>query len=375
MQKILSSKKNYIDLKKYLQNNKYQNILLVCGNHFFKSDLYKKIIEYTNNLNINIHIFKDFEPNPSYESVCLGVKKFIDNNCDFIIAVGGGSSIDVAKCIKLYSNMDHSKNYLNQEFIPNNTKILAIPTTAGTGSEATKYSVIYYKGEKQSITSDSCIPEIVLFDNNSLETLSIYQKKATLLDAFSHSIESLWSINSTEESINYAIESIKLIIKNINKYLENDSSIFKDMFEASNLAGKAINISRTTAGHAMCYKLTTKYNISHGHAAMLINSELLPYMMENTNKCSDPRGEKHLKEIFSIIKKTLKCKNNNELKNYFRNLLDKLDLYNVEVNKKDIDLLVKSVNVTRLSNNPIKLENNDIKIIYERLFDRIGDKQ
>ena len=92
---------------------------------------------------------------------------------------------------------------------------MAMPTTAGTGSEATKYAVIYYNGEKQSINDESIIPSTVLFDSSILDSLPSYQKKATVLDAFSHSIESMWSINSTKESKEYSKEALTLIIENL----------------------------------------------------------------------------------------------------------------------------------------------------------------
>ncbi len=371
MQKILNSNNNYHDIQKCMENSHCKNILLVCGSSFYNSILDKRIKEIANKLEINIHYFSDFEPNPSYESVCLGVEKFNKYNCDFLIVAGGGSAIDVAKCIKSFVRMDHNKNYLEQEIIPNNIEILAIPTTAGTGSEATKFAVIYYNGIKQSVENGSIIPQYVLFEPSFLKTLSLYQKKATVLDAFSHSVESLWSINSTDKSIEYSKKAIKLIVENFEKYLKNDETTFENMMIASNYAGKAINITKTTAGHAMCYKLTSLYKIAHGHAAMLINSELLPFMMDNSNRCKDLRGEKHLNKIFVMISDLLDCSNLEELKNYFRELLKKLDLYNISVDYQDIKLLVNSVNVDRLSNNPVILEDIDIKEIYTKLFDRI----
>ena len=100
-----------------------------------------------------------------------------ERSIDCVIGFGGGSAIDVAKCIKLYSNMDTEINYLEQLIIPNEVKLLVVPTTAGSGSEATRYAVIYYKGEKQSVTHESCIPALVLVDASVLETLPEYQRK------------------------------------------------------------------------------------------------------------------------------------------------------------------------------------------------------
>lgn len=97
-------------------------------------------------------------------------------SCDLIIAVGGGSAMDVAKCIKLYAYMDPGINYLEQKIVPNDIPLLAVPTTAGTGSEATRYAVVYYKGEKQSVCDESCIPSAVLMDASVLKTRPLSEK-------------------------------------------------------------------------------------------------------------------------------------------------------------------------------------------------------
>jgi alcohol dehydrogenase class IV len=200
-------------------------------------------------------------------------------------------------------------------------------------------------------------------------------KKTTILDAYSHAIESLWSVNSNEESKAYSNETIDLIIKNIDNYFENDESTFIDILKAANLAGKAINITKTTAGHAMCYKLTSLYGISHGHAAMLINSELYPFMVDNLDKCIDKRGVDHLKNVLTIISQITFNSSLEESKDYFRNIVSNLGLYDVDINEDDMEELVRSVNLERLSNHPIKLEKKDLREIYERIFSRIKESK
>lgn len=100
-------------------------------------------------------------------------------------------------------------------------------------------------------------------DDSVLETLPEYQKKATLMDAFCQSIESFWSINSTKESKGYSKEAINIIMNNYEDYLDGDNSKNKLILKAANISGKAINITQTTAGHAMSYKLTSFYNIEY----------------------------------------------------------------------------------------------------------------
>ena len=217
----------------------------------------------------NTVVFSDYQPNPLYENVQAGVKLFREEGCDAIIAVGGGSAMDVAKCIKLYGNLPGdggNGGWLEAEYAEYNIPFLAMPTTAGTGSEATRYAVIYYDGKKQSVTSESFIPDTVLMDPNTLITLPLYQKKATMCDALCHAIESFWSVNSTDESKEYSRRAIELVIANMDGYLENTEEGRSYMLLAANTAGKAINITQTTAGHAMCYKIISLFGSAHGHA-------------------------------------------------------------------------------------------------------------
>lgn len=354
------------DIIAYLKENNIKKILFVCGNSFKKTKMYKELDSKLKNDEIDVFYFSEYTANPQYDSVVNGVKYFKENLCEGIIVAGGGSAIDVAKCIKLFSNMDTNINYLKQSIVPNDIKLLAIPTTAGTGSESTKYSVIYYDGEKQSITHESSIPQVVLFEPDLLKSLPEYVRKTTMLDALCHAIESFWSVNSNEESKAYSRKAINMIMENMDKYLQNDDNANKKMLMASNISGKAINITQTTAGHAMCYKLTSLYGYAHGHAAALCLSKLFGFMYENMDRCDDIRGRKYLEEILIEVSSCLGGKNISEGIDIFSNILIKLGL-DSKINRKDIEYLSESVNTVRLKNNPVKLYKEDIRNIYSRL--------
>lgn len=369
MQNILIASENYTELDDYFDQSGAKAILLVCDS----SMKFLRLNDYFNTLEerkgIKVVRFSDFQPNPLYESVVEGVKEFHANNCDLIAAVGGGSAMDVAKCIKLYSNMDSSENYLKQTIVPNDVTLFAVPTTAGTGSEATRYAVIYYGGEKQSVADYSCIPSTVLFDPSALKTLSEYQKKATMMDALCHAIESFWSVNSTDESRKYSAEAIEMILANKEKYLANDDDGNENMLKAANIAGKAINITQTTAGHAMCYKLTSLYGIAHGHAAALCDVKLLPYMLENTDKCIDGRGAAHLKTVFDGIAEAMGCDTPETAAEKLAELVAGLGLEAPEIrSQEDIDILKNSVNPVRLKNHPIGLTVDAIEGLYKEIL-------
>ena len=124
-----------------------KNYLLVCGHSFSRFPFADRFAPRA--------IFKDFTPNPLYQQAAEGVRLFNSTGCDAIVAVGGGSAMDIAKCIKLFCRMNPQINYLEQEYRDTGIPLFAMPTTAGTGSESTRHAVVYYNGKKQSISHPS----------------------------------------------------------------------------------------------------------------------------------------------------------------------------------------------------------------------------
>lgn len=343
------------DVKGYLgeifEKEKIHKVLLVCDGAF---DYLQTKDEYIA-LDIPYAIFNEFTPNPLYEDVVKGVKLFREQECDAILAIGGGSSIDVAKCIKLYSGMDDTKVYLEQEYKEDDVTLIAIPTTSGTGSESTRYAVIYYEGKKQSVTYDSIVPKYVILDYRNLVTLPLYQKKCTMLDAMCQSIESWWSVNATKESREYSRHALNTLMFNMKDYLDNKDDGNAEMLVASNYAGKAINITQTTAAHAMSYKLTSLYGIPHGRAVFMCLPSIWKLMEERNI----------LPDVFRDIAYTLGYTCVADAIGYLENLNEQLfENDKVTMNEEDIDILVKSVNPTRLKNNPLELTEDMIRSLY-----------
>lgn len=359
----------YEELDRYLTVNGVHRLFLVCGASIRRLRINQYFETLKERMGIDVVRYSDFGPNPLYESVVRGVRAFRSADCDLLAAVGGGSAMDVAKSIKLFADMDAERSFLEQPIVPNDVRLLAIPTTAGTGSEATKYAVIYYQGEKQSLSDDSLIPDAVLLDAGALSTLSAYQRRATMMDAFCHAVESFWSVNSTAESREYSGQAIEMICSNKHAYLANEEAGNRGMLLAANLAGKAINITQTTAGHAMCYKLTGLYGIAHGHAAALCLAELWPFMLKNPDLCIDPRGESYLEGVFSAIGASMGCQEQWEAVRAYRNLLNELALTSPKAKQADYDILKNSVNAVRLKNNPISLSLEAIDYLYHQILE------
>ena len=322
-------------------------VFLVCDSSF----QFLNIKETIENIPIEKVVFNQFLPNPLHDDVDKGRKMFLKEQCDCIVAVGGGSSLDVAKCIKIDSNT--------------NVSLIAIPTTAGTGSESTKHIVVYRNGRKESLGSDLAIPNYVIFEPKVLKTLPIYQKKCTMLDALCQGIESYWSINANSETRKLSKRAIELIVANKDKYiLENDDFAAAKIMEGANYSGQAINLTQTTAAHAMSYKITSMYKIPHGHAVALCLPEVWEMMLH-----SNPSKEQV--RIFEEIASNLGCKTACEAISSFKTMLDSYDMSNpnnLGNREEEIKELSTSVNPIRLKNNPIQFSYEQIVDMYERIL-------
>ncbi len=314
-----------------------KKIFLVHGNSARNLDIGKYI------LSLDTVSFSDFEPNPQKSSINKGVEQFLESQADIIVAIGGGSAIDVAKSIKAFSQR--------------NVTLIAVPTTAGSGSESTRTAVYYENREKSGIFGDDLLPDAIILEPEVLLTLPEYQKKCTLLDALSQAIESFWSVNSNETSRQFSIKAIELILNNVQGYLKNQN--LTEILYGSNLAGRAINITGTTAGHAMSYKFTSEYKIPHGAAVAICNNALWNYIQNNEIICTDPRGREYIEDIFRVLTPTM---------DIFQQLLKD---WNITFDKRLMDseilFFAAQVNPDQLKNFPIKLDFDTLKNLYREI--------
>ena len=343
-----------------------KRVLLVCDPAFYslkmREDFKKCPVEYT--------VFDGFRPNPRYEDVCRGVEAFRERGCDGIVAVGGGSALDVAKCIKLFSALEPGVNYLEQTLRASSVPLAAVPTTSGTGSESTRFAVIYYQGVKQSISSPAAIPDLAVLDADVLDTLPVYQKKCTMSDALCQGVEAWWSVHSTARSRELSRRAVEGVMRAMDGYLKNDPEKNEEMLAAANLAGQAINIAQTTAAHAMSYKLTSLFGVPHGRAVACCLPHVWRYMLEHPERCVDARGGAYLKGVFEEIAGLFGCKDAADAPGFLSDLFGKVfrDERPAEFQQDKLELLVESVNPVRLGNNPVELSRDGIRGIYRRIL-------
>ena len=377
MEQIVKFGENSISfLEKFLSEKSPKSIFLVTGKNSFinsgASDYLNSVLRKYNYIR-----FFDFEENPKIEDVERGIDLFNQNNCDLTIAVGGGSVIDMAKLINIFhSNTGElSLSIISGEVEGKVVPFIAIPTTSGTGSESTHFAVVYVDKKKYSVAHNLILPNIVLINPFFTFSASSYLTAITGLDAFAQAIESFWSVNSTEESKSYSKEAIEIIWNNLSSAVkENDKSAKERLSWASHLAGKSINITKTTAPHACSYPFTTYYNIPHGHAVSLFLSYFLEYNYNVTDlDLNDIRGVGYVRssilQICNIIGETKV----DIAKIKIIEFIDSLGISsNVEISRlgkeKDIEIILENINIERLSNNPRKLSKELLKQFLDEVF-------
>jgi alcohol dehydrogenase class IV len=357
------------DLEKFLNNSDFKKIFILCGEKSFSisgASYFIKKLELIKR--IKIYYKKSYVP--VLEELITITDQIKYFNPDLILAIGGGTVIDYAKIANIVDN-----NLNLEEFIVNYsypykdkfTKLAVIPTTAGSGAEVTSNAVIYVNGIKHSFESNILIPDYYFLIPEFVRSAPTNIKASAGFDAIAQSLESLVSKKSTDTSIKFASDSLEISLNHFIEYLNKpnlDNST--QMSIAANLAGKAINISKTTAPHATSYPFSSLFGLGHGHAVSLFFENFFRFNYENI---SNSKTNFDLSNRFELIFKIFKVKDINGLNLQISKikkeakLEDNLSKLNIDV-KKNSKEIMNGINILRMSNNPVEVTRDKIiKII------------
>ena len=285
--------------------------------------------EVMNEVCKDVHVseFVDFSVNPKDEEAQRGVKLLLDAKPDLMIAIGGGSAMDMAKLIRHYASEQGCQ-------VP----LWAIPTTAGTGAEATHFAVVYKDGVKHSMEADDILPDIAILCPPFTYGNSSYLTACTGFDALAQAIEAYWNPNATDKSRQYSLRAIEMIYKQLPACIEHpeQTDLRDDLLQGAYWAGRAINITKTTAPHAFSYVFTSKYGYPHGHAVALT----FPFFMKLN-------GIAELYELLGLSAENVI----QQMEKYVASMGLSLQLSSAV----DLPSALQAVNMQRLANNPVKV--------------------
>lgn len=280
------------------------HILLVTTDGFLRRGLVKKIIDLLHPKKVSV--WSEVKPNPEVKEIERVIKYYKNYGIDCIVGVGGGSAIDTAKvlAVMLHEAMSiELLEALNTKIkISKKLPIIAIPTTAGTGSEVTPFATIWDKvsHKKYSLSGIALFPDFALLDPTLTTTLNFENTLFPALDTISHALESIWNKNKTITSVEYALNALSIILDCMPGLMKVNPSIDKrkKMLIASTLAGKAISLTQTAIAHSISYPITLKFNMPHGLASSITLEPLIEYYLDY---CVCSNEKKLLLEIRSML--------------------------------------------------------------------------
>ena len=243
----------------------------------------------------DVGVFDDVVTNPTTVAVAQCMAAIVAHRADVVIAVGGGSALDTAKAAvwglarggDLDAALDRDPGQRSPAL-----PLVAVPTTAGTGSEVTHFAAIYRDGVKFSVAGAELRPTLAYCDPALTQSLPRATTVAAGLDSFCQAVESLWSVGSTAHSRGHARIGAQLALRHLLPAATHGGIGDRaGMMEAATRAGLGIDVSKTTACHALSYTLTSSFGVDHGLAVAVFLPPVLRFNAAvDENDCLDPRG-------------------------------------------------------------------------------------
>lgn len=333
-----------------LRKHNAKHVFLVRGKDSYVSCGAEQIINQAlSETGCSVTEFYDFSENPKCEDMGRGIELLKECKPDIVIAVGGGSVLDMSKLIRFfncYTGEVTEKSFKKEGIL---LPLIAMPTTAGTGAEATHFAVVYKDKVKYSAEHDDMLPDYAIVYPPFTYGNPKYLTACTGFDALAQAIEAFWNLNAMDESDIYAEKAIKLLWPNLPDVVNNPTEELRDKIsEGSYWAGRAINITKTTAPHAFSYPFTTYYGYPHGHAVALT----FPFFLGLN--CSEHNKDRN--RVAGLLQ-LLGFDVNSNLMMQMKNYVDLIGLQKREVSIIDNKFILNQVNLERLKNNPVSVLN------------------
>lgn len=313
------------------------------------------------------NFYTDIDYTPSFTACHEAIERIQTLNPNVIIGIGGGSALDMAKIIRMGLYKQSSKIETLMEpcsKITHKTKLIAIPTTHGSGSEMTQWASIWNKKEKKkySLSEPENYPDYAIFDVNLLHSLPTEMAITTSLDALSHAFEALWNRNATERSDTFAYKAIELISKNLSALTRFPVSkdARKNLQSGAYNAAVAFSTTKTAAAHSISYPFTAHFGIPHGLACSMSLQSLLTMnetaIPQKITILKDRLGLTDIAKFWNSLRETIELKVAYRLRDY-------------KVTRSDLEWLSElCFTKDRMGNNIINLDKDDVRKILEDIY-------
>lgn len=359
-QKAYIGKNSLISLKEELEILNPRKVFLVHGRRSYEEcGASREISRILDNSSASeVFEFYDFSANPEFSDLQKALKDCEIFKPDMIMAVGGGSAIDIAKLVRFFHSYDGNVEkgcYIQKkDLVP----LAAIPTTAGTGAEATHFAVLYKDKIKHSVEHYDVLPDYAIIYPPFTYNNPPYLTACTGFDALAQGIEAFWNRNATLESDEHAKKAIELLYPSLPLAVNSPAEEVRDrMAEGSYWAGRAINITKTTAPHAFSYGLTSIYGYPHGHAVALCFPILASLNLKNGKIPSNK-----VKFLYNLFNASNDC-----VKEKLEDYISGIGLINKGGNYS-IDTLLKGINPQRLLNNPTNISDKEAEDLLVKIL-------
>ena len=320
---------------------------------------------------VEYSIFADVKPEPEFSQVQDCIDVYHQNNCDAVLAVGGGSALDIAKCVAALADQPGSINdFIGTDKIKSrNIPLIVIPTTSGTGSEVTNIAILSDTANqmKQGIVSDCLLPDVAIVSPLMSVSCPANVTAASGIDALVHALEAYISLNHSDITDALAIQTIQLIVEYLPQAYALPTNLIarEKMATASLMGGLAFGNAGVGAVHALAYPLGAKYKLPHG----VSNALMLPHVLKwNVLGCAERLS--HIAQLLKLGTSKNHQENAEKLVEFLHKFSEQLNiplgLRHVGITENDIpSLAAEAIKVERLlKNNPRKLSQIDIEAIY-----------
>ena len=351
-----------------------RRVLLVCGRSSFEASGASRILP-TLERSVALRRWDGHGPNPTAEDIAAGLAAAAEHRPDIIVGVGGGSTLDTAKLVAALSAVDDGADVGRvarriEGAVATDARdvgLVLAPTTSGSGAQVTHFATVYVGATKHSVIGAALLPDRIVLDPALAMSGTVEQRAASGADALAQAIESMWAVGGEARSRDDAEAAIHLLLPALVAFAHDpDPRTAEAMAAGSQLAGEAINRSRTTIPHALSYALTQQVGLVHGHAvAHTLPAVLARHLTADRTTIVGVTSTEHRRNMGRLLD-ALEAVDPDDAVLRVETIVRNLGLRDPGLSehatiRAQVDALARSIDPVRTGNNPVRLSHADLR--------------